>query len=215
MTEPTDPNFKPVNARTFAHCRHALPLFGGAGGCSSNSFHGCLPLCLCALLYLAAGCAVGPNYRRPAVDSPATFRGQLTATTNSFADLAWWEVYQDDTLQAFIREALTNNYDLRIAVTRIEQARAVVMQARSQFVPSISYNGTVSQGRNEFLGNTISNGGETGNAFAGTLNAFWELDLWGRIRRLNESARAQFLATEEARRGIMLSLLRDVSTAYL
>ena len=198
MTEPTDPNFKSAKPGRSSHWSVLQPLF-----------------CLCTLVFLVASCAVGPNYRRPAIDSPATFRGQLTATTNSFADLAWWEVYQDDTLQALIQEALTNNYDLRIAVTRIEQARAVVMQARSQFVPSISYNGTVSQGRNEFLGNTISNGGETGNAFAGTLNAFWELDLWGRIRRLNESARAQFLATEEARRGIMLSLLSDISTAYL
>jgi multidrug efflux system outer membrane protein len=110
---------------------------------------------------------------------------------------------------------LTNNYDLRIAVTRVEQARAVAMQARSQFVPSITYNGTVSRGRNELLGNMIPNGGTTGSAVAGTLNAFWEVDLWGRVRRLNESARAQFLATEEARGGVLLSLLSDVSTAYL
>jgi len=164
---------------------------------------------------LVPGCAVGPNYRRPAVDSPATFRGEPTAATNSFADLAWWDVYQDATLQALIREALTNNYDLRIAVTRVEQARAVAMQARSQFVPSVTYNGTVSRGRNELLGNGIPNGGTTGSAVAGTLNAFWEVDLWGRVRRLNESARAQFLATEEGRRGVLLSLLTDVSTAYL
>jgi multidrug efflux system outer membrane protein len=166
-------------------------------------------------LMLLQGCAVGPNYRRPAVDSPAAFRGETTAPTNSFADLAWWEVYQDATLQALIREALTNNYDLRIAVTRVEQARAVAMQARSQFVPSITYDSTVSRGRNELLGNTVPNRGTTGNAFAGTLNAFWELDLWGRVRRLNESARAQFLATEEGRRAVLLSLLSDVSTAYL
>ena len=73
---------------------------------------------------------------------------------------------------ALIREALTNNYDLRTAATRVEQARAVAMQARSQFVPSINYNGTVSRGRNELLGNAIPNGGATGSAVAGTLNAF-------------------------------------------
>jgi multidrug efflux system outer membrane protein len=89
------------------------------------------------------------------------------------------------------------------------------MQARSQFVPSINYNGTVSRGRNELLGNAIPNGGATGSAVSGTLNAFWELDLWGRVRRLNESARAQFLATEEGRSGVLLSLLSDVSTVYL
>ena len=198
MTKPTDPHVKSAKAEYPSHRRILQPLF-----------------CLCTLLFLAAGCAVGPNYRRPAVDSPATFRGEPTAATNSFADLAWWDVYQDPTLQALIREALTNNYDLRIAVTRVEQARAVAMQARSQFVPGINYNGTVSRGRNELLGNGIPNGGATGSAVSGTLNAFWELDLWGRVRRLNESARAQFLATEEGRRGVLLSLLSDVSTVYL
>jgi multidrug efflux system outer membrane protein len=198
MTKPTDPNFKSAKSGRSYRWRIFQP-----------------PFCFCALVFLVASCAVGPNYRRPAVDSPAAFRGEPNATTNSLADLAWWKVYQDPTLQAFIREALTNNYDLRIAVTRVEQARAVAMQARSQFVPSINYNGAVSRGRNELLGNTVPNGGATRNAFAGTLDAFWELDLWGRVRRLNESARAQFLATEEARRGVLLSLLSDVSTAYL
>ena len=198
MTKPTDPHVRSAKGECPSHWRVLQPLF-----------------CLCTLLFLAAGCAVGPNYRRLAVDSPATFRGEPTATTNSFADLAWSDVYQDPTLQALIREALTNNYDLRIAVTRVEQARAVAMQARSQFVPSINYNGTVSRGRNELLGNVIPNGGATGSAVAGTLNAFWEVDLWGRVRRLNESARAQFLATEEGRRGVLLSLLSDVSTVYL
>ncbi|MDB6015967.1 MAG: efflux system, outer rane lipoprotein NodT family [Pedosphaera sp.] len=198
MTKPTDPKFKSVENGCTPHWRSLQPLFS-----------------LCILMLLVAGCAVGPDYRRPAVNSPATFRGQPAATTNSLADLAWWEVYQDTNLQAFIREALTNNYDLRIAVTRVEQARAVAMQARSQFVPSISYNGNISRGRNELLGSAVPNRGMTGDTVTGTLNAFWELDLWGRVRRLNESARAQFLATEEARHGVLLSLLSDVSTAYL
>src|SRR6185436_8170128 len=159
MTKPTDPHVKSVKAERPSHRRLLQPLF-----------------CRCTLLFLAAGCAVGPNYRRPAVDSPATFRGEPTATTNSFADLAWWEVYQDPTLQALIREGLTNNYDLRIAVTRVEQARASAMQARSQFVPGITYDSTVSRGRNELLGSEIPNGGATGSDVSGTLNAFWEVD---------------------------------------
>ncbi len=77
---------------------------------------------------------------------PRLFATTTQPTNTSFADLDWWQVYQDDMLQALIREAFTNNYDLRIAVTRVEQARAVAMQARSQFVPSVNYNGTVSQG---------------------------------------------------------------------
>src|SRR5208337_3400840 len=112
------------------------------------------------------------------------------------------------------REAFTNSYDLRIAVTRVEQARAVVMQARSQFVPNVGYSGTVSSGRNDFLGSAYPENAATTSSVSATLNAFWELDLWGRIRRLNESARAQFLASEEAQRGVRLTLLSDVATAY-
>jgi outer membrane protein, multidrug efflux system len=161
-----------------------------------------------------AGCAAGPNYQRPAVDSPTVFRGDNAATNASFADLAWWQVYQDDTLRALIREALTNNYDLRIALARVEQARAVAQQARSQFVPSVNYNGAVSRGRNDLLGTDYPNNGAMLSSAATTLNAFWEVDLWGRVRRLNESARAQFLASEEARHGVRLSLLSDVASDY-
>ena len=157
-----------------------------------------------ASLIMLAGCAVGPNYKRPVVNSPAAFRFD-NAFTNTAPDLAWWQLYQDETLQALIREAFTNNYDLRIAATRVEQARAIAMQARSQFVPSATYGGTVSRGRNELFGSPFPNGGDTVNSAAATLNAFWEVDLWGRVRRLNESARAQFLASEEAKRGVRLS----------
>jgi multidrug efflux system outer membrane protein len=163
---------------------------------------------------LGSGCAVGPDYKRPAIDSPAAFRSGSDAANQSASELAWWVVYQDPALQALVREALTNNYDLRIAVARVEQARALATQARAQFVPSINYNGTVSRGRNAVLGSPFANGAETANSAAATLNAFWELDLWGRVRRLNESARAQYLASQEARRGVRLSLLSEVATAY-
>jgi multidrug efflux system outer membrane protein len=165
-------------------------------------------------LAIFASCAVGPDYKRPEINSPATFRGEGMNTNAALAEMAWWQVYQDETLQALIREAFTNNYDLRIAAARVVQARAVAMQARSQFVPSASYGGTVGRGRNFFLGSGFPNGGSTVDSAAVTLNAFWEVDLWGRVRRLNESARAQFLASEEAKRGVQLSLLSDVATAY-
>jgi multidrug efflux system outer membrane protein len=170
-------------------------------------------LLLCGVS-LFAGCAVGPNYKRPVINSPAVFRGEENLTNSSSAELGWWQVYEDAALQALIREAFTNNYDLRIAVTRVEQARAVAMQARSQFVPSVDYSGSVSRGRNDLFGSAFPNTGATVSSAVATLNAFWELDLWGRIRRLNESARAQFLASEEARRGVRLILLSDVATAY-
>jgi multidrug efflux system outer membrane protein len=173
----------------------------------------CLPFMLSGALL--AGCAVGPNYKRPQVDSPAIFRDDIAPTNNSFADLSWWQVYQDTILQGLIREAFTNNYDLRIAIARVGQARALAMQARSHFVPSVDYNGTVSRGRNDLFGSPFPNNGVTASSAVATLNAFWEVDLWGRVRRLNESARAQLLATEEARHGVRLSLLSDVATDYL
>ena len=161
-----------------------------------------------------SGCAVGPNYKRPIIDSPVAFRSVSEATNSPSSDLAWWEVYKDASLQNLIREALTNNYDLRIALARVEQARALAMQARSQFVPNITYNGNVGRGRNDVFGSGFPNSGVTVSSAVATLNAFWEVDLWGRVRRLNESARAQFLASREAQHGVLLTLLSDVATAY-
>ena len=165
-------------------------------------------------LVLLSGCAVGPNYKRPVIDSPTAFRGENQATNSPYSDLAWWEVYRDDTLQALIREALTNNYDFRIAMARVEQARALAMQARSQFVPSVTYSGTVSRGRNDVFGSEFPNNGSTVNSAVSTLNVFWEVDIWGRVRRLNESASAQFLASAEAQHSVLLTLLSDLATAY-
>src|SRR5207245_9657287 len=79
-------------------------------------------------LLLIAGCAVGPNYRRPKVIPPATFRGSTNTVTNSFGDLPWWEVFHDENLQHLIRVALTNNYDLRIAIARVDQAREIIAE---------------------------------------------------------------------------------------
>jgi outer membrane protein, multidrug efflux system len=165
-------------------------------------------------LAVLAGCAVGPNYKRPATESPSGFRGDNAPTNVSFADQEWWKVYQDDTLQSLIREALTNNYDVRIAFARVEQAQAVAQQARSQFFPNLTYNGGVSQGRNDFLGSPYPNNGKSAGSALAALNTFWEVDLWGRIRRLNESARAQFLASKDARHAVQLTLLSDVASDY-
>src|SRR5690348_10389687 len=136
------------------------------------------PKFLCWLILacwcLFTGCAVGPNYKRPPVESPKTFRGDNAPTNKSFADLEWWNVYQDARLQALIREAFTNNYDMRIAFARVEQSRALAMQARSQFVPSVDYNANVGRGRNVVFGTTFPNGASTVSSTAATLNAFWE-----------------------------------------
>jgi multidrug efflux system outer membrane protein len=160
------------------------------------------------------GCAVGSNYKRPPVDAPQTFRGETEISTNSFANLPWWQVFDDPTLQNLIRTALTNNYDLRIAVTRVEQARAMAAQARAGFFPQINYAATAARGKNVAGGNTPSPTGTIGSVFAADVNASWEIDLWGRIRRLNESAHAQLLASQEARRGVTISLIAQVAQNY-
>jgi multidrug efflux system outer membrane protein len=160
------------------------------------------------------GCLVGPNYERPVVESPPVFRGQEPATPQSIADQPWWEIYQDPTLADLIRGAIESNYDLRVAITRVEQARAIAAQTRSGLFPSIGYGAAISSGRNEAFGGAAFNGGDNNTPFFGALTAAWELDVWGRIRRLNEAALAQYLASEEARRAVLLTLVSDVAQAY-
>ena len=165
-------------------------------------------------IVLLAGCAVGPRYERPSVASPATFRGETRSATNSFAELPWWQVFHDDTLQRLIRVALTNNYDLRIAATRVEQARALAAQARSQFFPQATYSALASRQKNVAPGGSPVPNQPTSSLFSGDASASWEIDLWGRVRRLTESARAQFLASEEARRDVTISVVAQVAQDY-
>jgi multidrug efflux system outer membrane protein len=164
---------------------------------------------------LFGGCAVGPNYHRPAVETPATFRADAAPNEHSLADLAWWEVYRDDQLKELIRLALVDGFDARIAAARVEQSRAIAAETHGQRFPGIGYAANADRGRNAQLGNAYTQGnGATANGFDGYLAVAWELDLWGRVRRLDEAARAQYLASEEARRGVLLSLVSEVATAY-
>src|SRR4029434_5394833 len=112
---------------------------------SSSNSHAMRPsnfqkVILFAAALSLAGCAVGPNYKRPAVNAPTGLRGATNdVSTNSFADLPWWDVFTDPSLQDLVRDALTNNYNLRITLTRVDQARALQAQARSQFLPQVGY----------------------------------------------------------------------------
>src|SRR5438309_11961187 len=90
---------------------------------------------------LLGGCAIGPDYKRPSVAEPPTFRGQATGEAVSFADAPWWEVFQDPSLKALIQEALRSNYDVNIAVARVQEARANLSVARSDLFPSFDYSG--------------------------------------------------------------------------
>ena len=170
-------------------------------------------LFLVALVALA-GCAVGPNYQRPTIKAPAQFRSTENQTTNSFADLGWWQVFQDQQLQNLIGTALTNNYDLKQAVARVEQARNQAAAANSAFFPQIGYNGDIGRGQNALYNSPAGLNGGTASSAQLTLGLAWEIDFWGRIRRSSEAARAQYLATDAARRSVQVMLVAGVATAY-
>ncbi len=168
----------------------------------------------CLVLVLLTGCAVGPDYKTPAVGVPDEYREVQgpPAPAASLADQPWWEVFGDPVLQKLIDEALTHNYDVRIAAWRVEEFRARAGIARSEFFPSINYGAESSRGRNSIYTSPFNT--STFNANQVNVNFGWELDIWGRIRRLNESAKARYLASEDARRGVLLSLVSDVARTY-
>lgn len=165
------------------------------------------------------GCLVGPTYKRPVVQSPATFRGQSGADSFSLADQAWWNVYSDPLLETLIKDALKNNYDLRTAIARTQEARAYVGVARSAFLPSVGFDSGVQRDRGVYKAvpdlDLPAAGATTNNLLLGGLSTAWEIDLWGRIRNETAAANAAYLGTEEAHRGLMLSLVSDVAKAYL
>jgi multidrug efflux system outer membrane protein len=169
---------------------------------------------LAALLF--AGCAVGPDYRRPPTDAPRAYRDQADTGARSLADLAWWDVYQDPRLNELIRAALANGFDARIAAARVEQSRSIAAEVHGQLFPGVGYAANADRGRNSLLGNPYpqAGGGTTGNGFDAYFGAAWEFDLWGRVRRLDEAARSRYLSSEEGRRGVLLSLVGDVATSY-
>ncbi len=160
-----------------------------------------------------ASCAVGPNYQRPPAASPEQFRGHVSpAEATSLADRPWWEVFNDATLESLIDEALRNSYDIRAAGWRVEEARANAGIARSEFFPKVQAGAGWSHTRSSSF--TSGGSAEPVSLYDVNLGLSWELDLWGRIRRLDQAALARYLASEEARRGIMLSLVAEVATRY-
>jgi outer membrane protein, multidrug efflux system len=167
---------------------------------------------------LLAGCALGPDYKRPPVTPPDAFRGQLTpGESASLADAPWWEAFGDPALKSLIEEALANNYNVRIAAARVQQARAKVMVARAPFFPQIGYEASAvqSKGLANTFGITLPPGQSPfSTVYLGDANMTWEIDLWGRIRRSTEAATAQLFASEEGRRAVLLSLVSDVAQAY-
>jgi len=162
------------------------------------------------LLCTVAGCAVGPDYHRPRVATPAAFRGTelQEAQAASYADLPWWQVFADPQLQELIGTALKENYDLRLATERITAARAQVTITRSSLFPQISADGTSTGGKTE------SSFQQDFHMLQAAGDAVFQIDLFGKLRRATESARAQLLATEDARQTVILTLVSDVASDY-
>jgi multidrug efflux system outer membrane protein len=166
---------------------------------------------------MLCGCVLGPDYKRPAISSPTAFRGQSAAESSSFADQGWWSVYSDPFLSALIKEALKSNYDLKTAIARAKEAEAYRGVARSAYFPTVGFDSGVQRDRGVFKEDPELDlpTGQTSNLFLGGLSTAWEVDLWGRIRRSTEAANADYLASEEGRRGLMLALITEVAQAYL
>ncbi|MBV8728608.1 MAG: efflux transporter outer membrane subunit [Acidobacteriia bacterium] len=171
---------------------------------------------------VSVGCTVGPNYKRPAVAVPTAFRAPdplPPGEAASFADLKWFEVFKDEELQQLIRTALERNYDLRDAVTRVEEARASLGSVRSNQFPQFGAGGSVEINRISRDGSTPvprqllpSQNRNFGTAALQLLS--FEIDIWGKLRRATEAARANLLGAEENRKAVVTTLVSDVATSY-
>ncbi len=173
-------------------------------------------IALSLIMLLASGCAVGPNYKRPSVTVPGTYRGAIPQeatqpAAESIGDQKWWEVFQDPQLQDLIHTALQQNYDVRIAATRILQAQAQVGITRADQLPTIS--GGVEAVNQRSARSKFFPAFETSSNQV-DLSLAWELDFWGKYRRATESARANLLATQWARQAVISTLVSDVAAAY-
>ena len=164
---------------------------------------------------LLTGCMMGPNYKRPTVNVPQAYRApapQQATAASSLGNEQWWQVYQDPVLTQLIHKALAQNYDVRIAATRVLEAQAQLGITRSNQFPSASVGADIYSQQNAKVTNVFPayqvNAGEL------NLSVIWNLDFWGKYRRETEAARAQLLATEWGQRGVMSSLVANVAAAY-
>lgn len=169
------------------------------------------PLLAALLALFASGCMVGPDYVRPAVDTPAVWRVSHQ-DAQDLANTAWWEQFGDPVLDDLVSSALRENRDLLIATARIEEFAGRYGFSRAELFPQVGAGYQASRQRETLPG---ASDPSTYNSYQLVLNASWEIDLWGRIRRQNEAARAQLLASEDARRAVILSLVGSVAGAYI
>jgi len=175
-------------------------------------------LTLCTVTAALTGCMMGPNYQRPAVDTPQTWRFEDKEAKEA-ANIAWWEQFNDPVLNDLIETALKENKDVKIAAARVEEFIGRYGFTRSALFPQIGAGGGYGRQRiSELTGPTPledTGGNPTFNSSQLFINAAWEIDLWGKLRRATEAARAELLSTEEARRTVILTLVTSVASAYI
>ncbi|HME90792.1 MAG TPA: TolC family protein, partial [Myxococcaceae bacterium] len=170
------------------------------------------PLVACVAL-ATAGCSFAPKYQRPDAGVPADYRFAKPKEAASIADVPWWELFRDPTLQDLIRAALANNQDLVLAAARVEEARAFAGIAKADYYPQVSAQINAAYARP--LSRQIIPGATWSGRYSASADVFWEIDLWGRVRNSSAAAMADLLATEDGRRAILLSLVSSVAQAYL
>ncbi|MFC4526948.1 efflux transporter outer membrane subunit [Dyella halodurans] len=171
---------------------------------------------LAAASVALAGCMVGPNYQRPTVETPEQWRIDLPKA-EEVVNTKWWEQFGDPVLNQLIETALRDNLDVRVAAARVDQFIGILRTSRAQALPQISYNANASHNRTSEVGMPPLSPAldPEFNLYQGTLAAFWQIDLFGRVRRLNEAAQAQVYASEQAQRGVVLSLVAGVANSYI
>jgi outer membrane protein, multidrug efflux system len=176
---------------------------------------------IAVVISMLNGCMVGPDYQRPVLPSPAVFRGAADATAppdpTSLGDLQWFEVFKDEQLHALIQTALVANYDLRDAVARVSAARASLGITQAEQFPHIAASADITTVRASRNGLTpvpasVSRDHTVGSVLLHLLS--FEIDVWGRLRRATEAARAEVLAAEDTRQAVLTTLVSDVATAY-
>jgi multidrug efflux system outer membrane protein len=163
-----------------------------------------------------AGCTVGPNYLRPEVESPAAWRIDYPKAAE-VANIKWWEQFGDPVLNGLVETALRDNRDLRIAAARVDQFIGALTATGSQLYPQIGYGADASRARASAVGVPPLPPGANPyfSLYQVSLGASWQLDLFGRVRRLSEAAQAQVYASEQGQRGVVLSLVAGVASSYI
>ena len=175
-----------------------------------------LPGLAMAVLALLSACAQGPDYQRPEVAVPAAWRAPQVDAAD-VVNTAWWETFGDPDLNRLIQDVLDANQDLQIATLRIEEFDALLQISRAALTPQLGVSGEVKRVRfSEQRAVPLPLGTDViSNSFEGSFNLSWELDLWGRVLRSNEAARAELLGREEARRGVMLTVATAAASSYM